>query len=268
MTRSSTRGDARSAGTARRAVRRAGASLARLAGQVGTAGVTSAEPGARPATGGWGRSTRRMMVGGSGPGLPVILVMALMVAILGMFGFERATGIPVLPSALTAGFRLPPKKFPVLDPSPPVSISIRKIRLDAPVHGVGIAADGSIGVPDASRVHEAAWYDQSPTPGQYGPSVIVGHVDDQSGPAVFHDLRNLRAGDRIEVTRTDRSVAIFEVDRVGQYDKGQLPGQEVFGDFSRPNLRLITCGGRWVGGDTGYADNVVVFASLVRARHP
>jgi hypothetical protein len=39
----------------------------------------------------------------------------------------------------------------------------------------------------------------------------------------------------------------------------------VYGDFTRPGLRLITCGGRWVGGELGYADNVVVFASLVRA---
>jgi hypothetical protein len=37
------------------------------------------------------------------------------------------------------------------------------------------------------------------------------------------------------------------------------------GDFSRPGLRLITYGGQWVGGRLGYADNVVVFASLVSA---
>lgn len=245
--------------------RRATASLGRLVGQATAAGVTSADPAVRPAAAGWARPTRRM-VGGSGPGLPVVLIMVLMAAILGMFGFERVTGIPVLPSALTAGFRPPPKKFPVLDPSPPVSISIRKLRLDAPVHQVGIAPDGTIGVPDAARAHEAGWYDQSPTPGQYGPSVIVGHVDDSSGPAVFHDLRNLRPGDRVEVDRADHSVAVFEVGSVKRFDKGQLPVQEVFGDFSRPNLRLITCGGRWVGGETGYADNVVVFASLVRAR--
>jgi hypothetical protein len=37
----------------------------------------------------------------------------------------------------------------------------------------------------------------------------------------------------------------------------------VYGDFTRPGLRLITCGGQWVGGELGYADNVIVFASLV-----
>ena len=61
-------------------------------------------------------------------------------------------------------------------------------------------------------------------------------------------------------------MAVFEVNSVEKFDKGRLPVDEVYGDFSRPSLRLITCGGQWVGGETGYADNVVVFASLVKAR--
>jgi hypothetical protein len=28
----------------------------------------------------------------------------------------------------------------------------------------------------------------------------------------------------------------------------------------------MTCGGDWIGGDTGYQDNVVVFASLVSTK--
>ena len=63
-------------------------------------------------------------------------------------------------------------------------------------------------------------------------------------------------------------MAVFEVDSVERFNKEQLPVEQVYGDFSRPTLRLITCGGRWVGGDTGYTDNVVVFASLVAARRP
>ena len=61
-------------------------------------------------------------------------------------------------------------------------------------------------------------------------------------------------------------MAIFEVDSVRRFDKERFPTDEVFGDFSRPHLRLVTCGGQWVGGETGYAENVVVFASLVRTR--
>jgi hypothetical protein len=61
-------------------------------------------------------------------------------------------------------------------------------------------------------------------------------------------------------------VLTVEVNSVEHFDKARLPIGRLYGDFSRPGLRLITCGGRWVGGETGYADSVVVFASLVRAR--
>jgi hypothetical protein len=198
----------------------------------------------------------------------MIVIIGLMVLIIAGFGFERVTGVSVLPSGLTASLRPPPRKFPVLAASQPTSIAIPSIRLDAPVHSVGIAPDGTIAVPTAERYNEAGWYDQGPTPGQYGPAVIVGHVDTRTGPAVFHELNRLRAGERVEVNREDGSVAIFEVNTIKRFDKAQLPVDEVYGDFSRPGLRLITCGGRWVGGHTGYADNVVVFASLVKARSP
>ncbi|MEH0975197.1 class F sortase [Micromonospora sp. CPCC 205546] len=257
-----------------RASRRAAAATARrlrrVAGEAVWASVATTDPAAgplpaRPRYRGVPAGRRRSLAG-RGPGLPVLVIGTLMALIVTMLGVERIAGVSVLPDRFLAGLRPAPKKFPVLPASRPVGIAIDPIDVRAPVHGVGIAPDGSIAVPDAARAQEAGWYDRGPTPGQYGPSVIVGHVDTSSGPAVFHRLRDLRDGDRIEIARQDRSVAVFEVDSVERFDKDRLPVDEVYGDFSRPRLRLITCGGRWVGGQTGYADNVVVFASLVRAR--
>lgn len=244
--------------------------LGRLAGEASRAGVQVADPATREKP---VRPVRRSTASRAAwarrhhPGAPVLVVATLMALIVTVLGVEQVTGVSLLPDRLSAGLRPPPRKFPVLPASPPVEIGIEAIDVRAPVHHVGLAADGTIGVPDEKRAQEAGWYDQGPTPGQYGPAVIVGHVDTGSGPAVFHDLRRLRAGDRIEVDRADRAVAIFEVNAVERFDKDRLPTDEVFGDFSRPNLRLITCGGRWVGGEQGYAENVVVFASLVRARN-
>jgi sortase (surface protein transpeptidase) len=147
-----------------------------------------------------------------------------------------------------------------------VRISIPAIGVRAPVNPVGLAEDGSIATPSLQRKNEAGWYERGPTPGQYGPAIIVGHVDGTKGPAVFHKLGTLRPGQLIEVVRRDRRVAIFQVDEVATYDKASLPTKKIYGDFSRPGLRVITCGGQWVGGDLGYAENVVVFASLVRTR--
>ncbi|RKR87868.1 sortase family protein [Micromonospora pisi] len=196
---------------------------------------------------------------------PVPIIIVLMGLIITGFGVQYVTGTNFLPG-FSSGSQPPPRKFPVMEQSPPTAIAIDSLDVRARVHRVGIAPDGSIAVPPPDRYQEAGWYDQSPTPGQYGPAVIVGHVDTRTGPAVFHDLAKVRPGAEIEVTRTDRSVAVFKVNSVRRYDKSQLPTEEVFDDFNRPGLRLITCGGRWVGGTTGYADNVVVFASLVSAR--
>jgi hypothetical protein len=182
------------------------------------------------------------------------------------FAYERLTGVDVLPDGPAARFWPAPRDFPVLSRSVPVSIRARSVGIDAEIHPVGNAASGAIDVPTGERFDEAGWYNKGPTPGEYGPAVIVGHVDNGQGPSVLHKLSRLRPGNRVEITREDGSVAVFEVNTTKKYDRQDLPADEVFGDFSHPGLRLITCGGRWVGGTTGYADNVVVFASLVKTR--
>ncbi len=154
-------------------------------------------------------------------------------------------------------------KSPALSRSTPTRVTIPRIAVTAPIHSVGLAADGTIAVPPLAEKNTVGWYDQGPTPGQDGPAVLVGHVDTRSGPSVFYKLGKLRKGDKIMISRADHRLATFQVDAVRAYPKSAVPATEVYGDFSRPGLRLITCGGDWVGGDEGYADNVVVFASLL-----
>jgi hypothetical protein len=196
---------------------------------------------------------------------PVGLI-ALVLLFLGLFvvamGIGAATAIN-LPDLFGRADEAPPRAFPVLDPSRPERLTIPAIKVEAPILDVGLAEDGSVGVPPLRRHNEAGWFDGGPSPGQFGPALIVGHADTRTGPSVFHKLPELEPGERIEVLRADNSVAIFEVNSVERFDKGKLPVQRVYGDYSRPSLRLMTCGGRWVGGSTGYADNVIVFASLV-----
>jgi Sortase domain len=197
----------------------------------------------------------------TGP-LAVVLVLG------GLFATGAGLGLATdlsLPGWFRGGDDPPPREFPVLDPSRPIRLAIPSIHVQAPVERVGLATDGSIAVPPLARHNEAGWFDEGPTPGQFGPAIIVGHADTRTGPSIFHDVTKLRPGAKVEVTRQDRSVAVFRVSSVEHFDKAKLPVDRVYADFSRPGLRLITCGGRWEGGSIGYADNIVVFATIVSA---
>jgi sortase (surface protein transpeptidase) len=160
----------------------------------------------------------------------------------------------------------PPHAFPVLDPSTPERLTIPSIKVKASIMNVGLATDGTVAVPPLKRHNEAGWFDEGPTPGQFGPALIVGHADTRTGPSIFKDLDKVKPGAKIEVLRRDNTVAVFEVNSVEHYGKAKLPVQRVYGDYSRPSLRLVTCGGTWIGGAQGYADNIIVFAALVKAK--
>jgi sortase (surface protein transpeptidase) len=108
----------------------------------------------------------------------------------------------------------------------------------------------------------AAWYKYSATPGQIGASVIEGHVDSQTGPAVFFRLGALRPGDTIAVTLADGVTAVFKVSGVREYRKDNFPDRLVYGKTNYAALRLVTCGGAFDYATGHYLSSTVVFATL------
>jgi len=152
---------------------------------------------------------------------------------------------------------LPPKVMPK---SLPVSLSIPAINLDTPLITTGQQADGAIQMPE--RYDIAAWYDKSPTPGERGPSIIAGHVDNWRGIGVFFRLKQLKYGDTFSVTRADGTTAKFIVLDVKDYSKKAFPSKEVYGGIDYAGIRLITCGGNFNHQTGAYDDNIVVFGKL------
>ncbi len=155
---------------------------------------------------------------------------------------------------------------PVLPPSRPANLAIDIIGVSSGLMDLGLEADGTVSVPSGDADAPAGWYTGSPTPGELGSSVILGHVNStQTGIGVFYRLHELADTDQVSVTRENGTVAEFQVYRVDTYDKPSFPTAEVYGNADRAELRLITCGG--FDPSTGeFNQNTVAYAYLISSR--
>ncbi|MEU7283683.1 class F sortase [Streptomyces sp. NPDC045431] len=146
--------------------------------------------------------------------------------------------------------------------SKPVRVRVPAAGVDTgPVLDLGLAADGTVEVPSVADADKIGWYDKGVTPGETGPAVLIGHFDTEKGPAVLKNVAKVRTGDEISVQRADGTTAVFRVRELEQVDKKAFPTAKVYGDTTRPELRLITCGGELVDGHR--PDNIILYADLV-----
>jgi hypothetical protein len=145
--------------------------------------------------------------------------------------------------------------------SVPTLLRIPAIPLSVSLSTLGLNADGSVQVPTNTK--QPGWFRLGPTPGQVGSAVILGHVDNYTGPGVFFQLRTLAAGDQVYVSLTDGDTVQFAVDSVAMYSKQQFPAQRVYASHGSSALQLVTCGGVFDHQTGSYLSNIVVFTSLV-----
>lgn len=175
---------------------------------------------------------------------------------------EAMTGPIVAPGATAA---MPGAGRPAPAPMPaavPVTLDIASLGIHAPLVGRGLA-DGTVEPPPYATPGTAGWYRDGPAPGAAGTAIIVGHVDTQSGPAVFYPLGTAARGAAIEVTRADGSVARFTVDAVETVPKDRFDPARVYGTpTGPPALHLITCGGTFDRTQQAYTANIVVSATF------
>lgn len=179
-------------------------------------------------------------------------------------GTPAPSGQPATPTKPSAK---PATKGPLLPRSAPVRMDIPQLQVSSDLLHLGLNPDQTMQVPPLARNSPAGWYKHSPTPGQLGPSILLGHLDSaEHGPGIFFKLGALRSGDTVNVTRSDDTVAVFRVDRVVSYPKDKFPTLEVYGNTDSAQLRLITCGGKFDPSSGAYESNVVAFATLVSSR--
>ncbi|MDJ0341019.1 class F sortase [Streptomyces sp. H10-C2] len=235
-----------------------------------TDGDLAQEPeGAAPYHAGGGHRRRTVV------GLAAALALAAGAITVSLTGHGAGAGPPPQPAvAASQSTQATPARPTPPDPSTPAASTGNvlpaslPVTLDVPAIGVhtsllelGRNTDGTVQVP--WQPLKAGWYKGSPTPGQLGASVILGHVDSkETGPAVFYRLGALTPGTRITVTRADRTIATFTTDTVREYPKDHFPTLDVYSTTAdQPQLRLITCG-NWDARTHSYLGNIVASATL------
>lgn len=209
----------------------------------------------------------------------VVLVIAAAVAlVIGLRGQRHApqpaasAAVPVnvVPNASSGSASTPAAgvRGPVLPAASPVRLDIPAINVTSLIKPLGLNADKTVQVPPLGPMSYAGWYMYSPSPGQLGPSIILGHIDSaRYGPGVFFKLGALRQRDIVSITRADHTVAVFEIERVVEYRKSRFPTTDVYGNTDHAALRLITCGGKFDPTARSYEDNIVAYASLVSSHN-
>jgi sortase (surface protein transpeptidase) len=176
---------------------------------------------------------------------------------------EPPAGSTVLANEVAPVAPYPPPNSNVV----PTRVRIPSIEVDATIIDLGLNPDRSLEVP--KNWEETGWYTGRSVPGEIGPSVVVGHVDSAAyGPAVFFRLKELDTGDRVEIDRSDGSIAVFRVTDSVLVLKTEFPTEQVYGPTAQPTLRLITCGGRFDEATGSHLANLIVYAEHLGTRQP
>ncbi|MCR4512116.1 class F sortase [Aeromicrobium sp. 50.2.37] len=142
-------------------------------------------------------------------------------------------------------------------------MTIPPLGLDESLIDLGIDEEsGELEVPeDPARV---GWFTGGGKPGETYPTVIVGHKDSRTGPAVFARLTDLAVGERLSVLDARGERRTYEVTEVRDVPQdARFPTEDVYGETDDSQLRLITCTGPYDRGIGRYTENRVVFASEV-----
>lgn len=145
----------------------------------------------------------------------------------------------------------------------PAWVDLPSIEARSSLVQLGLNADRTIEVPPVDEPLQAGWYRYSPTPGQVGPAVILGHIDGNHQKGIFWRLHEMKAGDQVQVGRGDGGTLTFTVTKVDQVAKSSFPTEAVYGNTTDPELRLITCGGAYDAANRNYLDNIIVYAKVV-----
>jgi Sortase domain len=122
-----------------------------------------------------------------------------------------------------------------------------------------LGPDGALPVPD-DLGQAAEW--GAAIGSANGASVFAGHVNWGGASGPFAELWSARIDAPVIVVDSGGKTWTYRITQIITVHKDELPqrADELFSQQGAPRVVLVTCGGEWIGGVTGYDENRVVIA--------
>jgi sortase (surface protein transpeptidase) len=146
-------------------------------------------------------------------------------------------------------------------PIMPSTLRVPRLDIDTNIQHVGYTEDGRMDEPD--EWDEVAWFQYGFFPGAPGNAVIAGHLDSDTGPAIFAGLYLMELGDEVHVTGEDGEELTFRVIDIERVAAEDAPLDRIFGPSDTPQLNLITCEGHFDPEEEDYDHRLIVYTELV-----
>ncbi|MCP3798711.1 class F sortase [Allokutzneria sp. A3M-2-11 16] len=123
-----------------------------------------------------------------------------------------------------------------------------------------VGPDATLPVPEGVR--EATWWGAG-LGAANGAILLAGHVNFRGAVGPFNELWKAEPGQDVTVSDSGSKVFRYKISEIVTLHKNELPdsAERLFSQQGPHRLVLVTCGGRWVGGDLGYNENRIVVAT-------
>ncbi len=144
-------------------------------------------------------------------------------------------------------------------PDLPRYVRVPKLNVNSRVLRMGVKQNGQLNAP--SNIFDVGWYENSNKPSDPGGAVLLdAHVSGPTRPGAFHNLKQLVAGDTVEVEQGDGRTFTYKVVKSQAYDKDDvdMAAALVSAVPGKAGLNLMTCTGSLQGDD--YQQRLIVFA--------
>jgi LPXTG-site transpeptidase (sortase) family protein len=144
----------------------------------------------------------------------------------------------------------------------PKYITISKLGIQAPVVNLGLTSSGAVDTP--KNIWHAGWYNGSAKPGTNGASLIDGHSSETHG-ALFGNLEQLVAGDKIQIERGDGVIINYQVAYVVIVNRNNVDMASMMKPYgnSSKGLNIISCNGKWIDSEKTLENRVLVYAQQI-----